>query len=103
MDPAHRVHYSKAKADYQLQHKILGDMVSAQEDARLTNLMPRWPATFHEHAAVPPERSILNFPVWWSIAGGSGGVGALLLVLGLRRKPPRKVEMDNYTIQRALA
>jgi hypothetical protein len=103
VDPAHAVLYTKARADYQLQSKILGDMVSAQEDARLTNLMPRWPATFHEHAAVPPERSILNFPVWWSIAGGSGGVGSLLLVLGLRRKAPRKVQIDNYTIQWALA
>jgi hypothetical protein len=47
--------YYQAKDDYALQQEILQSMVAEQEKARLVNLMPRSPATIHQHAVAENE------------------------------------------------
>ena len=47
--------YQQASDDYSLQKEILDSMVAEQERARLVNLMPRSPVTFHQHAVAEAE------------------------------------------------
>ena len=69
--------YHQAKDDYALQQEILQSMVAEQEKARLVNLMPRSPATFHEHATEAFHYSKPNAKLQL-------GLGAVLgLILGL--------------------
>jgi succinoglycan biosynthesis transport protein ExoP len=69
--------YHEAKEDHMLQQEILQSMVAEQERARLVNLMPRSPATFHEHATEPYHYSKPNAKLQL-------GLGAVLgLILGL--------------------
>ena len=81
--------YNLAKEAYQQQLKTLRAMIDELEKARVTGLMPRKPATVHEHAVEPATYSSPRLKFWLAAALAGAVLGGLLLAAGLwlRRRP----------------